>query len=122
MRANHRYLGHIDLGTVTEVRGCTRQDAPPHALDLVTDARVFSLAPATPELMQEWRHRIHAVVGACATAAVAHCYRVCVCGRTVRLYVAVLLRLSLRSLPPLRYLHVYAGGFVCMRCAFCCGV
>ncbi len=57
------YLGHIDLGTVTEVRACTRVDAPPHALDLVTDARVFSLAPATAELMQEWRHRIHAVVG-----------------------------------------------------------
>jgi hypothetical protein len=58
------YKGHVDLGTVTEIRRSTRPDAPPHALDLVTDARVFTVAPATEELMQEWRHRIHAVVSA----------------------------------------------------------
>ena len=56
------YSGHVDLGTVTEVCESTIPNTPPNALDLVTDARVFTLVPATRELMEEWRHRLTAVV------------------------------------------------------------
>ncbi len=60
--AQREYAGRIDLGTVIDVRPSTDAAAPAHSLELVTDARVFTVAPATKELMQEWLLRINQVV------------------------------------------------------------
>lgn len=116
--AQRLYKGHIDLGTVTELRESTMVDAPSFALDLVrgaaagiadyslplrwasvcarecvsaclqvTDARVFTLVPATRELLEEWKHRVNHVVRECTQGHFPHCVCLscCVCARTCAL-------------------------------------
>lgn len=48
--------GTIDIATVSEVRPAERTDAPPFSIDLVTDARVFTIAPnpPNPEVALTW--------------------------------------------------------------------
>lgn len=56
------YVGRIDLGTVLEVRKSADADAPLQSLDLVTDARIFTVSAESIDEYEEWKVRLQGVV------------------------------------------------------------
>ena len=54
------FSGSIDLHTVIDIRWADRSSCPAYAFDLVTDARIFTLAPspASESAAAEWFNRI----------------------------------------------------------------